>query len=808
MSIKQNLLLVCMLIGVCCSIPLSAQIAFGLQLVDEAAQAIPYASIDVSEPKKMVVLSDSVGVVSLRITKPAMLRFTIRAVSYSDTSIRIFVTKDTSVRIALQSNSVLNEVTIQEKKYLKSSSSSQEGILRISKNTLDVLPNIGGEKDVLRALQLLPGVQSGNEGTRGVFVRGGSPDQTLLLLDHTPVYNATHLYGFMSVFNGEAIDQVELYKNNFPARYGGRLGAVVDIKSNYGNAKKITASISLGLLSSRLHVEGPIGKNKKTTFSFSGRAAYVGLYSGFISKMQFKKAGYDGKITYNFYDMQLNIAHRFNERNALFAGTFYSQDLFLFQRNVLNKSYPEGLWNSQTQYKNDVRWRNNTFHIRWEHQYSKALKGNILFYISNYFLKNNFVESDSFLHNSILETYKQRNFERKNSIADYSLRAEWNYIYKQNELICGVQTTYRPYQIGKGRFTFVSNDKAPIDTTYNAGKNRSLENTIFIENIYKPISYFTLNAGFHIVHYTYNSNHFVSFQPRVYAMIEATRFLTIRASVISSTQNLHMLTSGSALVLTDLWVPATQKLKPENGWQCSGGLQFAFLKQFQFSVDGYYRRMNNVIEYKNGVNRIVVGDTWEDKILSGTGTSYGAEFYLSKTKGKLTAWAKYNLGWTYRQFTALNNGQKFYYKYDRRHDVSMAVSYKINHAWDISLTWVYATGNWMSLWKTKYASTYTIDFYNSSDDNVSLPFIVNNNQRNNYRLPSYHHLDIGCNYTKTRKKTAHILNISIYNVYNNFNVFDVFNDTRRDAQGNVYYVTKAITLFPILPSIMYTLQFK
>ena len=787
-----------------------AQIKVSLIIKDESNHAISFANIKIKATKNTYTIADSIGHASYLISPNLFHEIEITSLGFSKKNITVFASSDTLLLITLENNETLKEVTISENKFLKSSSSNNNGVIEISKNTLDALPNIGGEKDIIKAIQLLPGVQSGNEGTRGIFIRGGSPDQTLILLDKTPIYNATHLYGFMSVFNGESIDKVEVYKNHYPARFGSRLGAVVDIQSNFGNDKKIKGSATIGFISSRLNVEGPLGKNKNTTFNISLRGSYVGLYSKPISKRQFEKAGYDGSISYNFYDVNFAVAHRFSEKDIIKISSFYSQDLFEFKRGNHN-SGDNGFekWKADYEYSNLVNWRNNTFTAQWIHKKSERLISETTFYISNYNLNSRFNETETYSIDDSLLTNDLRKYNNKNYIRDYALNNQWTYLFEKNKLMFGAKVTYRPYQIGNGRFQKERIGKNPIDTTYGNTLNKTLENTLFIENEYQINDKISFNCGFHVVHYLHKKNNFFSFQPRISLLASPTKNIHIRASFLTSTQNIHLLTSGSAIVLTDLWVPATLNLKPENAWQVSGGIQIDFFKQFIGSIDAYYKKLNNVIEYKNGVNKILIGDNWEKQILGGgKGEAYGVEFYVSKTKGKFTVWAKYNLGWSTRQFDQLNNGKKYFYKYDRRHDVSIALAYKLNKHFDFSIAWVYASGNWMSLWKTKYASQYTIDIYDSQNGISDNYFIINNNERNNYRLPAYHHMDIGFNYTKTAKKLTHVLNVSIYNLYNNFNIFDVFNDRRyRKDTGEEYYVTKSLTLFPIIPSISYTIQF-
>lgn len=782
-----------------------AQVQYSIQIVDQQNNPLSYTSVKCQAAKNTFYTSDSLGYVTFKANAFTLLE--ISRIGFLKKLIILQAQADTSFQLNLIENNTLNEVVVTDTKFLKSSSSSSNGIITINKNTLDALPNIGGEKDILKAIQLLPGVQSGNEGTRGIFIRGGSPDQTLILLDRTPVYNVTHLYGFMSVFNGESIDKVDLYKNDFPARFGGRLGAVISIGSNFGNSQKIKTSITIGLLSTRIAIDGPIGKNKKTTFSIAARGSYVGLYAKPISAMQFKRAGYGGSISYNFYDMNIAFTHRFSEKDLIKFSSFYSHDIFHFKKDKNESDKINNAWQYIYHYSNKVNWNNNTATLQWQHQVNTNLSSCLLAYISNYTLNSNFNQEETEYRNQLIVDRSLKKYTNQNFVREYAIRNEWSYDFQNNHLLVGAQITYKPYQIGNGKYQRDRLNKANIDTTYTNTLNKTLENTIFIENEFKIHSKVLLNIGFHVVHYLYKSSNFFSFQPRMNLLYTPNKNWVFRTSFITSTQNIHLLTSGSSIVLTDLWVPATKKLLPENVWQVSGGIQLNFSKQFECSVDAYYKKMNNVIEYKNGVSKILIGDSWENQIIGGgKGEAYGAEFFVSKTKGKFTAWAKYNLGWTTRQFSELNQGNKYFYKYDRRHDVSIVLAYKLNRHFDFSLNWVYASGNWISLWKSQYPSQYSIDYYDFTNGDTQYPYIISNKERNNYRLPAYHHLDIGFNYTKQDKKVTHILNVSIYNIYNHFNVFDVYSDRRYDKNGNAYNVTKSLTLFPFVPSITYTIK--
>ena len=319
-----------------------AQVQYSIQIVDQQNNPLSYTSVKCQAAKNTFYTSDSLGYVTFKANAFTLLE--ISRIGFLKKLIILQAQADTSFQLNLIENNTLNEVVVTDTKFLKSSSSSSNGIITINKNTLDALPNIGGEKDILKAIQLLPGVQSGNEGTRGIFIRGGSPDQTLILLDRTPVYNVTHLYGFMSVFNGESIDKVDLYKNDFPARFGGRLGAVISIGSNFGNSQKIKTSITIGLLSTRIAIDGPIGKNKKTTFSIAARGSYVGLYAKPISAMQFKRAGYGGSISYNFYDMNIAFTHRFSEKDLIKFSSFYSHDIFHFKKDKNESDKINNAW--------------------------------------------------------------------------------------------------------------------------------------------------------------------------------------------------------------------------------------------------------------------------------------------------------------------------------------------------------------------------------------------------------------------------------------------------------------------------------
>lgn len=722
------------------------------------------------------------------------------------------VMEDT-ILVEMKADSYLDEVVVVDKMIQKTTRSSESGLISITKATLDILPQMLGEKDVLRSLQLMPGVQGGTDGTRGIFVRGGSPDQNLILFDGSPVYNASHLYGFLSVFNSDALEKVSLHKNYISPKYGGRLASVIDIEPDFGNNKKIEGDYSIGILTSRFHIEGPLFQ-PKTTFNLNLRGCYTGLFLKPLSKKSFEEGSRRGSISYYFGDINLGVKHSFSDKTFLSYSLFYNTDRFKY---TFGEGYGEDTaYHQDYSETNNINWSNLASVITLKSAIGEKWVSTNKFIFSKYFLDNErgFLRAD---YNGELSTFNSEKIVTNNShIRDLSVVSDWMYAINTHHLLdIGFNFSQVNVLTGEGKRTFQATNKNFDEKNFGNPINKTYNFYPYIEYHFIAKKIWEMNVGVQVAFYQIDSTWFKSIQPRVSSLLKLSKGILIRSSFQMLQQNLHLLVSESDGISNDFWVPANARFLPEMNWQANIGIQQSFKKGYEWSIDAYYRQMNHLVEYKKGVNEIQYDQNWQNQIIgNGTGWSYGVEFYTAKTKGAFTAWAKYNLNWSFRHFNELNQGQNFPFKYDRRHDVSIVLQYRINDKWDISTSWTFGNGFLITIPLQQYASDYTLYLYENYDqpwadnylENIPNSYNTDNASRYNYRLQNYQHLDIGANCKRVSKRVTHLYNISVYNLYNNFNTFSVYK-AQEKVNGATRIVYKQLTVFPLLPSFSYTVSF-
>lgn len=753
-------------------------------------------------------ISDSSGKFSLLLSAGSH-QITVSYLGYSKQDFKLHVSRDTVLRIEMESNHLMKDVVVLERKKEATAQHDANGLITLRREDILALPALLGEHDPIRAVQMQPGVQSGNEGTRGVFVRGGSPDQNLMLIDGSTVYNPSHLYGFISVFNSDAIEQMDVHKNSFPASFGGRLGSVMNIETANGHEDKIQGSFSLGLIASKFNIGGPIDKKKKTHFALSLRGCYVGAYTGPISKRQFKAAGYDGSIAYYFGDINFKLAHQFSKNDRIELNYFSNYDFYTFTKKVAGTSKSPG----ESTILQKVQWANYVSSVHWIHTFSKRLALHTAFSFSDYELN-----SENKYHYSAPETPYNSAFNNyydlKSTayIRDYTLRSMLRFaITKKQTFKTGVEIKGLYFETGKGKEEIDNTWIGQKTNTIKGSETKALETSCFVEDEYSPNQHWTINAGFHFRTYTVQGKTFANLLPRVNLVYSPVKPFSLRASASGLSQNIHLLVASTSNILNDYWVPATAKAAPEIGWNFSGGMIHKLPRFFEWSVDGFYRTMNHLIEYKEGANYF--SRSWETQVTTnGKGTAYGMEVYLARTYGRITGSVAYTLSWSNRKFSTLNGGEAFPYKYDRRHNIALQMNYNVTKHIALGLSWVYGSGNMISVSNQSYNTIDGVVHYDNyvkrgnpypgSGEEIALY-----SGKNNYRLPAYHHLDISFTYKKRVKRNEHEFNFSIYNLYNRLNVFTVYQDYRNDSNGNRVLVYKQLSLFPILPSLTYIIHF-
>ena len=733
-------------------------------------------------------------------------------IGYSLESKSFNLVKDFRLNVALSSSLtnidevvVLGEESVVEK--------TQASIVEVPIEQIKNIPALLGEVDVLKAIQLLPGVQSGGEGSSGFYVRGGGPDQNLILLDGVPVYNASHLFGFFSVFNADAIKNVRLTKGGFPSRFGGRLSSVLEIDMKEGNMKNFQAEGSIGLISAKLTLQGPIIKDK-TSFIVSGRRTYIDI----LAQPFIKSANQGNPAGYYFYDLNAKLNHKFSEKDRLYVSAYTGLDRFYYQfstgQDKVNSN--DGVFSSQT--AAGLQWGNITSALRWNHLFGNKLFSNATITYSNYKFDTDFNYYNKFNY----ETFNQADsleFNYFSGIRDYGAKIEFDYLPSPNHFIkFGLNYTRHHFYPGTMDLYLASyiNDSLDInnniDTVFDFSKQLfSDDSYIFIEDDIKVNDRLKVNIGLHLGQFYTLGKTYLSLQPRISTRYLLNKDLSIKVSYAEMQQNIHLLSNTSSGLPNDIWVPSTDSVSPQYSKQYAASVNHIFSNGlFEFSLEGYYKNMSDLITLKGG-SRITGFDDWRTKIDSnGLGRSYGLELFLQKKKGKTTGWIGYTLSYSERKFENINFGKWYPYKYDRRHDISIVLAHKINERIDFGLTWVYGTGNSITFADARYPSigvnglNSSLNIGNSQNEIEYFP------SRNNLRMDAYHRLDFGVNFHKIKKWGKRTWSLGVYNAYSRKNPYYIYIDESTQLVNNEIVnnrVAKQVSLFPIIPSVSYKFKF-
>lgn len=718
-------------------------------------------------------------------------------VGYQSVTKEVKLDKNVDLDMTLSMGTELGEVEIIASQTEKIQERSEMSVVEIPMAQIKMIPALLGERDIIKAIQLMPGVQSGGEGTSGLYVRGGGPDQNLILLDGVPVYNASHLFGFFSVFNTDAINTVSLTKGGFPARYGGRLSSVLDIRMKEGNSKAMRVEGSLGIVASRLTIEGPIGKNEKTSFIVSGRRTYIDLLTRPIVRAASKSQGADFTAGYYFYDLNAKVNHTINEKNRIFLSAYTGTDKAY--ANYTDKYFYDG-YEYNTKSKNALQWGNVTTALRWNSIINKKLFANTTLTYSRYKFDVGLGIEDSQTKAGVTET-NTTSFNYFSGIDDWAGKIDFDYIPNTNHYIkFGVSNIYHTFKPGVTAFKQKSGSDASIDTTLGSSNIYAHEAYAYVEDDIKIGARLKVNAGAALAAFVVNKKNYYSLQPRISGRYMLTEDLSIKASYAQMTQFIHLLTNSNIGLPTDLWVPTTDSIPPQQAWQAAIGFAYTFKKEYEVSIEGYYKPMTNLIEYKEGASFFSSSTNWDQKVEIGKGLAYGVEFLVQKKMGKNTGWIGYTLSWSTRQFDNINFGEEFFYRYDRRHDISIVYTRKIGKRADLGITWVYGTGNAVTLPTSRYSALP--DLFNGQYFDPNYTSIEYFNKRNGFRSPAYHRLDIGYNFHKQKKWGTSTWSIGLYNAYSRRNPFYLY--FSQDSFGRP--VLKQISLFPVIPSISWSFQ--
>jgi outer membrane receptor for ferrienterochelin and colicin len=713
----------------------------------------------------------------------------ISYVGYEPVLLKFLLSRDTTINIGLAYGTTLKELVVEGNADDRIQETTRMGTIEVPLQQIKSLPAFLGEVDVFKVLQLLPGVQSGSEGSSGLYVRGGGPEQNLILLDGVPVYNASHLFGFFSVFNADAVNRVELIKGGFPARYGGRLSSVIDINMKEGDANKFKAEGSVGIVASRLTLEGPIVKGK-TSFIISGRRTYIdALASPFI------RIASDGEERggYYFYDLNAKINHRFNEKNRLYLSAYSGKDK-AFAKSKYTYSFGDTVGSSSSEEHLRLGWGNITTALRWNSIITKKLFSNVTATYSRYqFLVQADSKETQRTHDSTSVEFVHS--EYGSGIRDFALKVDFDYLPSPNHFIrFGGQAIY--HRFTPGVLSYRSTDVQ--DTTLGADVTDAKEFFAYVEDDVLITHRLKMNIGIHASGFSVENRFYKSLQPRVSGRYLISSDVALKASYARMTQYIHLLSNAGIGLPTDLWVPATATVGPENSYLTSLGAAYNYKNQYEASVEGYYKAMDGLIEYKDGADYLDVENDWQNKVEVGKGESYGAEFFVQKKTGKISGWIGYTLSWTNRTFENINRGESFPYRYDRRHDIKIAAVYQWKQNREFSLTWVYGSGSAVTLPKSVYEKGYE-----NPSPGIRGEMYEYYGDRNSFRMRAYHRLDLSYTTTKKTKWGERSWSIGAYNLYNRRNPFfmDITGQSRRDPKFVQY------SLFPIIPSIAYRFKF-
>lgn len=690
------------------------------------------------------------------------------------------VSSTLKLNIALQTNQKLDEVVVYGDRTKTGVNSTHMGAINIPMEQLRGIPAVLGEADIMKTIQMMPGVQSGAEGSSGIYVRGGGPDENLILLDGVPLYNVDHLFGFFSVFTPESVKKVDLYKGSFPARFGGRLSSVVDVRTNDGDMRRFHGTLGVGLLSAKLQFEGPIVKDR-TSFNISARRSYIDVLTHPFMK------GKD-QFSYYFYDFNAKVNHKFNDKHRLFLSLYSGTDKF----SIKNQ---EDLKNYQSKDENNLRWGNTVAALRWNYVISPVL------------FSNTTVAYTEYRYQSINKTSQQDGSYRSDynsGIKDWTYNLDFDYRpLPKHHIKFGINYLYHSFKpeslTGK-----IRNSADGTDKDFNSSLDSKVyahEATLYAEDDFDISDRLSINAGLNLSLFHVQKRSYFSLQPRLSARLQLNRNVALKASYTQMNQNIHLLSNYTMTMPTDLWVPATKNIRPMKAHQYSLGMYYTGIHGWELSVEGYYKNVNNVLEYKDGAALMGSAYNWESKVEMGKGRSMGVEFMVQKKIGKTTGWLAYTLAKSDRKFPSgsINDGRWFPYKYDRRHNISLTVNHKFSEKIDMGASWEFRTGG-----TTTIGEQSTIVIRPGND--LTPPLVDYVGQRNNYRMPSSHQLSIGVNFHKKTKHGVRTWNISLFNVYNAMNPTFLFRDPK-DENGNRRDVLKKVTILPLIPSVTYTYKF-
>lgn len=738
---------------------------------------LPGATVFISELKKGTA-SNIYGYYSISL-KPANYHVIYSYIGYGEITIDLNLTSDTSINIELISSAKdLDEVEITGEAVNENITTSQMSVNKIDSKTIKAIPALLGEVDLVKALQLLPGVKFAAEGSSGISVRGGSPDQNLILLDEANVYNAGHLMGFFSVFNNDALKSVELYKGDLPAKYGGRLSSLVDIRMKDGNTKKFHGNGGIGIISSRLMLEGPIAKDK-ASYMVAGRRSYADLFLIFSNDEELK-----GNKLY-FYDLNGKVNYRINQKNQLYLSGYYGKDVFKSDFFKMN-------------------WGNATGTLRWNHIFDEKLFSNFTFVVNQFDYNIGFNDDGP------------QSFLWQSSLTDYNLKANFTWFANTNNKITfGFSTMFHDFFPG----TIEGQSEESFISTYSLPDEYALESAVYISNEQKIGTRVTLKYGLRLsifnnigpgTSYMFNEdgdivdstvysngnfyNTYWGLEPRIGIVYQLNEVSSLKASYSRNYQYIQQAQNSVAGSPLNIWFPASPNVKPQIGDQVALGY-FRNFKEglFETSAEIYYKYITNAVDFRDHAE-LLLNKYLEGELLFGKGWGYGAEFMVKKNYGKITGWVSYTWARSFRQIDGINFDEPYSSSYDRPNDFSIVVNYDLNKRLSFGMSWIYMTGQ---------PVTFPVGRYEYGNTNVPIY-----SERNDYRMADYHRMDLSITWKdkpNPEKRWHNEFNISFYNLYNRKNPWVI--NFQTDVNDPTITYAEMTYLFGIIPAFTWNFRF-
>ncbi|GAB3800352.1 TonB-dependent receptor [Spirosoma humi] len=765
---------------------------------------IVHATIYVLDNKVGTVTNEQ-GYFTLSVPVSASLKVRFSFVGFSSIVQTISLAQDTKLDIYLAPGEQLNEQTVRATKAGSVSNEATMSTISITGAQLRKIPALFGEKDPLKMLQLMPGVQKGSEGNAGLYVRGGSPDGNLILLDDAPIYNPNHLLGFFSAFNGDVLKRVDLTKGGFPARFGGRLSSVVELSTKDGGSDKLHGEGSLGLVASRLTLQGPL-LSPKVSFLVSGRRTYLDLLSGLI---QNSNSAQPATKSY-FYDLNAKVTVDAGVADKVSLSAYTSQDQFFSVREA-----------GATPLRSGLNWANLAGSARWSHRFAGGTTSTLSLIYSQYKMGVSDQQSLSPAAQNQLYT-----LQYQSGIRDLGLKYDINqYISDKHQFQYGIQATNH-------QFTPKATITSAQDTLPQQASTQTinaLEAGVYGEHYWQPTDRLRINSGLRLSYYSVlgtsanpavGTKSYIKPEPRLSVAYKVSSTMALKGSYALMNQYVHLLSSTGIGLATDLWMPTVDHIKPQQSQQIALGLAKDLpASGLTFTAEGYYKQMQNLLSYREGASFVstnaqgaVDASNWTNNVTNGQGWSYGVELMLQKRVGRLSGWLGYTLSWTQWQFAELNGGKRFNPRYDRRHDASAVLIYELTPSITLAGTWVYGTGNALTMPLSRY-SGFTNNTQASTRPSAALlygdgPNVKEYGDRNSFRAAPYHRLDISLQFNKKKAHYERTWELSVYNVYNRSNAFLYSlegKDQGKDLPSKT--VLYKYSLFPIVPTVSYAIRF-